>query len=75
MTWKIDRYTALLLAGNTLVAFCGTSIGLRIGLHGLDQWSVAGYSLGLMMASGQGALRLRQSVRDLRARIESLEHR
>ena len=37
-----------LVAATSLMSFCGSSLGDRIGLHGVDQWPLAGFAVGLL---------------------------
>jgi len=74
MSWKIDRHTALLLGSIALFTFCGATLGERVGLHGFDQWPLAGFGLSLVtLATTMSVGRLREKVRALEDQVEVLK--
>lgn len=59
---------ATLLIGIMLMAFCGSELSHRIGLHGFDQWPIIGFALGLLLLSYAGVAELRERVKRLEDR-------
>jgi hypothetical protein len=62
---KVYR-AGLLLLGVFLTAFCGSELGVWVGLHGFDQWPIIGFALGVLLLS-------QVSVWTLHARVQALE--
>ena len=56
---------ATLFAGIMLMAFCGSELGHRIGLHGFDQWPIIGFAIGLVLLNHAGTARLRERIKRL----------
>jgi hypothetical protein len=61
--------------GIGLMAFCGSWLGGRIGLHGFDQWPLVGFAVGLLITSQAPLLDVRERLRSLERRIEDIQKR
>jgi hypothetical protein len=60
--------------GIIVMAFCGSWIGNRIGLHGLDQWPIIGFAVGLLICSQAPLFELRDRLSKLENRITDIQN-
>lgn len=61
------------VVGVVLMAFCGSSLGSRLGLHGLDQWPLAGFAVGIILLGQAPGLALRRRVDGLEKKLKEVE--
>ena len=55
----------MLLAGVGLTAYCGSTLGYRIGLNSGEQWPIIGFALGILLLSQVGVWTLQVRVKAL----------
>jgi hypothetical protein len=69
---KLNRTWAF-AATASLVSFCGSTLGDRIGLHGLEQWPLVGFTIGLVGLSYITVWARCERVKTLRTKWMRLE--
>jgi hypothetical protein len=62
---QIFYRAVMLLAGMGLTAFCGSTLGYRIGLNSGEQWPIIGFALGILLLSQIGVWTLQTRVKAL----------
>ena len=62
-----------LVLGIILMAFCGSTIGNKIGYVGMEQAYLAGFALGVVLLGQLPAASLRKRITDLEAKLAATE--
>jgi hypothetical protein len=63
------RSFGLFVFGGSLLTICGSAMGDRLGLHGLQQWPITGFGVGIVLFCYSGMSSISDRISKLEGRI------